>query len=252
MSSLLSLVSALGLLDLALKSAAVMLLAVVASALLGRASAAWRHLVWCLAVASLLLLPALSLALPAHSLPAFRVTWLPQWAAEPTQFEETQATAQTQLAARAKSSPSQADRSGPLAAKSPTGTVVPSSVTATARTEHSLPKADIENSGPPSGFFAWLGIGWAVGALVSSVPLAVGLWQLAALRRRSHVIDNQRWLALLGELRRRLALRRGVQLRQSAAALVPLTWGALRPVLLVPAEACAWTDEPLKRGHATF
>ncbi len=241
MSSLLTLVSAPRLLDIALKSAAVMLLAVVASALLGRASAAWRHLVWCLAVASLLLLPALSLALPAHSLPAFRVTWLPRWAAEPTQFDETQATAQTLLAARAKSSPSQADRSGPLAAKSPTGTVAPSSVTAT--TEHSLPNAHIENSGAPSGFFGYLGIGWAVGALVSLVPLAIGLWQLASLHRRSHVIGDRRWLTLLDELRRQLGVRRSVQLRQCESALAPLTWGALRPVLLVPFEADAWPDE---------
>ncbi len=53
MSSLLTLVSVSGLLDLALKSAAVMLLALVAAALLGRASAAWRHLVWCLSVVEL-------------------------------------------------------------------------------------------------------------------------------------------------------------------------------------------------------
>jgi hypothetical protein len=48
MSSLLTLVSVSGWLDLALKSAAVMLLAVVVATLLGWASAAWQHLVWCL------------------------------------------------------------------------------------------------------------------------------------------------------------------------------------------------------------
>lgn len=77
MSLLLSLVSVSSLFDLALKSAVVMLLAVVAAVLLRRASAAWRHLVWCLGVTSLLLLPVLSLTLPA-----WKVTWLPQWPAE--------------------------------------------------------------------------------------------------------------------------------------------------------------------------
>ena len=52
MSSLLTLVSVHGLLDSALKSAAVVLLAAVVAAVLGRASAAWRHLVWCLSVVS--------------------------------------------------------------------------------------------------------------------------------------------------------------------------------------------------------
>jgi hypothetical protein len=64
MSSPLMLVSVSGLLDLALKSAAVVLLALAVAAALGRASAAWRHLVWCLSVAGLLLLPVLSLVLP--------------------------------------------------------------------------------------------------------------------------------------------------------------------------------------------
>ena len=64
MSSLLTLVSTSGLLDPALKSAAVVLLAAVVSALLGRASAAWRELAWRLSMASLLLLPLVSPTLP--------------------------------------------------------------------------------------------------------------------------------------------------------------------------------------------
>src|SRR5262245_56993709 len=79
MSRLLALVSPSVLVDLALKSAAVMLLAWVAALLLGRTSAAWRHLVWCLGVTSLLLLPVLSLALPPSL-----VTGLPRWTREQT------------------------------------------------------------------------------------------------------------------------------------------------------------------------
>ncbi len=52
-------------LELALKSAAVLVAASVASLLLRRASAAARHAVWGLAFGSLLLLPALELCLPA-------------------------------------------------------------------------------------------------------------------------------------------------------------------------------------------
>ena len=238
MSSLPTLVSPSGLLDLALKSAAVMLLASVAALMLGRASAAWRHLVWCLSAVSLLLLPALSLTLPA-----FRVTWLPQWAAEPPR-----------LAALAQIDPVPSDRgmsldSGSLDTESldtesPAATVLPPPAAASATESREMPPAvEIEATSPPRGLFARLTIGWAAGTLVSLLPLAAGLWQLVTLQRRSCVIDDQRWLSLLGELRRQLALRRSVQLRQSAAALLPLTWGALKPVLLMPAEASTWTDE---------
>lgn len=233
MSSLLTLVSVTGLLDLVVKSAAVMLLAVVVAALLSRASAAWRHLVWCLSVASLLLLPALSLALPA-----WRVTWLPQWTGEPTQLAEPTplaATLLSDLAAGGRAEPFD-DQPGVAS------TLLSEAVTPVTEPHQRLPTT-IETTSPPRSSIPWLAITWVVGGLVSLVPLAVGLWQLAELHRRSRVIDDRSWLNLLDELRRQLSVSRGVQLRQSEAALPPLTWGALRPVLLVPAEASAWTDE---------
>jgi beta-lactamase regulating signal transducer with metallopeptidase domain len=228
MSSLLTLVSSAGLLDLALKSIAIMLLACVLTVLLGRASAAWRHLVWFLAVASLLLLPALSLALPA-----WRVTWLPQWSAQPTP-----------LVATPKTIPAPTSHNEPRVVQSPDTIVLPSSTNpAATETPISSPATTIEASRAARGPMPWLTIAWAAGGLLSFIPLAVGLAQLAAFRRGSRVIDDSRWLTLLGELRRQLAVRRSVQLRCTEAALVPLTWGALRPVLLVPAEANAWPDE---------
>ena len=224
MSPLLTLVSVSGLLDLALKSAAVMLLAVVVAALLGRASAAWRHLVWCLAVASLLLLPALSLALPA-----WRVTWLPQWGSPQAKHVPTEWVVLPQ-----------GDLSEPLDSQ----TILPAAAPQAPVTESAPPPPLVAQTKPlPSVSFPWLAIAWGTGVLLSLVPLGIGLFQLAALHRRSQVIGDPRWLRLLGELRRQLAVRRSVQLRQCEAALAPLTWGALRPVLLVPAEASVWPDE---------
>src|SRR5262249_52091734 len=98
----------------------------------------------------------------------------------------------------------------------------------------------IGRSGTP---WPWLAIGWGAGFALSLVPLAVGLAQLTCLRRRSKVLDDGRWLALLDEAKQHLGVRRSVQLREHAAALAPLTWGALRPVLLVPAGAGDWPDE---------
>jgi beta-lactamase regulating signal transducer with metallopeptidase domain/outer membrane protein TolC len=233
MSSLLTLVSASGLFDAALKSAAVVLLAMLVASLLGRASAASRHLVWCLSVASLLLLPALSLVLPD-----WRVAWLPRWTAKPRQLAATE---QTGLA--------RADRTQPLDDAAPLNDAAiaftPSAASETGRHKEPphLPPASIETTSSPRPAMRWLALVWPAGGLLSLVPLAIGLWQLAGLHRRSQAIGDQRWLTLLDGLRRQLTVRRSVRLRQCESALAPLTWGALRPVLLVPFEAEAWPDE---------
>lgn len=227
MSSLLTLFTSSGLVDLAIKSAAVMLVALVAALLLFRASAAWRHLVWSLSVASLLLLPALSLMLPA-----WRVSWLPQWPSETAQHNAT-----------APTTVGQPDRIEPLPMVPATVTDAPVTISAAPAAGH-LPSAEsVEMTQPARGPFPWLALGWMTGGLLSLLPLAFGLWQLAAVHRRSRELDDRRWLSLLAALQKQLAVRRAVQLRQSTEALLPLTWGALHPVLLVPDEASEWSDE---------
>ena len=56
------------LLDVSLKGTVVLVMAVAASVLLHRASAASRHLLWLLAIVGLLALPVLSVALPGWQL----------------------------------------------------------------------------------------------------------------------------------------------------------------------------------------
>ncbi|MDB5384707.1 MAG: blaR1 4 [Planctomycetaceae bacterium] len=223
-------VSTNGLLDLALKSAAVMLVALLAAGILGRASAARRHLVWCLSVTSLLLLPVLSL-----SLPAWGVTWLPQWNSRSTESAVAEQPMQLQT-----------ERVPPFEPQPSVMVVLPpSTVAQTAEVRDSLTTEVIPESAVRSDSSLWMRIEWVPmiwlsGVLCSLVPLAVGLLQLAALRRRSRPVDDQHWLALLDELRAQLPIRRRVQLRQSDGAGAPLTWGSLQPVLLVPNEAGEW------------
>ncbi len=67
----------LALADAAVKSAALLVLAAAGSFALRKNSAAARHALWCGALAGALVLPALSLLLPA-----WRVPWLPEWPVE--------------------------------------------------------------------------------------------------------------------------------------------------------------------------
>jgi beta-lactamase regulating signal transducer with metallopeptidase domain len=75
------------------------------------------------------------------------------------------------------------------------------------------------------------------------VPTLAGLWQLVRLRRNSRPLEDASWQAALEEARAELKVRRPVHLLSSPAATMPLTFGAWRPVLLVPAEADAWPYE---------
>ncbi|MBC7853438.1 MAG: hypothetical protein IAF94_08385, partial [Pirellulaceae bacterium] len=206
MSQLVSLISPTVMADLALKSAAVMLLAWLAAGLLGRASAARRHLVWCVSVVSLLLLPVLSLALPA-----WRVTWLPQWVATPTRPAVTE--------------PAAMERVRPLEPADiqtqPTLTVPPVPVMAAAPSAPSQTAPEMEAISVSSSPSLWLPATWLVGAMAVLVPLVIGLGNLIALRGRSQVIQDKCWVAMLDELRQKLGIHRRVQLRQSEAAFMP-------------------------------
>ncbi len=60
---------------------------------------------------------------------------------------------------------------------------------------------------------------------------------------RARPVTDPAWLDLLEEMSDRLIVRRPVQLLQSDGVTVPLVWGAVRPVVLLPAGADDWTDE---------
>ncbi|MGH7134707.1 MAG: M56 family metallopeptidase, partial [Pirellulales bacterium] len=83
---------------------------------------------------------------------------------------------------------------------------------------------------------------WFVGAVVALAPLVFGLARTFVLRRKARPIDDARWTSLLDELRQRLALARQVGLYESDAALMPMTWGVLRPVVMLPRQAQDWPD----------
>jgi beta-lactamase regulating signal transducer with metallopeptidase domain len=232
MSPLFSIALLAALLDLAVKSAAVMLLAVVVAGLLGRASAAWRHMVWSLSVLGLLVLPMFSLALPA-----WRVSWLPDLGSRPVVAQQPLVQPISAIEAGARE-PTLGEPSVVLA---PVTAPLPAdgdSVTASGPTSHGL-------ASTATGV-TWLAPIWLIGVGVALVPLLIGLWQLATLHARSSAVRQQGWLDLLAQLREQLRVRRRVQLRQSKSAIVPLTWGAWRPVLLVPAEAEQWPTARLR------
>ena len=232
------------LLDAGLKSVAVLAVAGVAVACLRRRSAAARYLVCFLAVASLPALPVLSWALPG-----WRV--LPAW----MEFREP------------PSRPARSTLSTPSTPSAPSTLFAPSGIppvprrfpTAPPATPELAPPAQVPLPAVPivaapkppparAEMDAWSAglLAWLAGVLLALAPVVLGLFSLHRLERASRRETAASWLDLLRQLLTRLGCKRRVVLLKAARRRMPMTWGVLRPKVLLPEESQQWPPE--RRG----
>jgi beta-lactamase regulating signal transducer with metallopeptidase domain len=208
--------------------------AVLVSAALGRASASLRHLVWASGLAGLLAMPLLMLALPSWQVPI-----LPR---APTPVQTTPTIRDTTPPSAPGPDETEMHASGAVSASA-----LGKRRVGPGRTDM---RPDVERA--PSGSSAgmnrafWLTAVWCAGAVIVCLPMLIGLARLRQIRWRA-----ARWSeAPLGELADRLSgrlrgLRRVVMLR-GGDTISPITWGVLRPVILLPAGAETWPHERLR------
>ncbi len=229
------------------KGLALVVMAIALVAGLRRAPAAWRHLVWSLTVAGLLGVPLLSYTLPAWQIPVPH-DWIAvvqgdvQTLAQPleTPHMESSSTAAGQGDSKSVlNAPSSMQHSAPTApaetANAATGALPLAGSFASATND--TPAEPIAPS-----WMAWISIVWMFGALIAMLIPVTGLWRVARLRRSATTVGDDSWLRLLETHCNDLKLRRTVRLLKSPQTRMPLTWGALRPVLLLPEEACEWPE----------
>ena len=85
---------------------------------------------------------------------------------------------------------------------------------------------------------------WALGAAILASRLLVGIIRLAILTTRSQALLIDAWSSDLRTLTESLRISRVVRLVQYGdSTATPLTWGLLRPAILVPAGASDWPAE---------
>lgn len=87
-------------------------------------------------------------------------------------------------------------------------------------------------------FFVWL-----VGAAIVFARYALGtllMWQTARKARR---VDEGEWLSLAQRIARELTITRPITLLWGDKLAVPVTWGILYPMVLLPESADEWSHE---------
>ena len=215
-----TLAASLPLLDAAVKATIILGLAGVATALLRRASAASRHLVWTAALLAALVLPALSLALPRWQM---AVVTLPS-TAPPVHIGET-AASRDMASMRAKAS-----RTG----EAPAPAADPATL-----------KLDTASWSGSLGWQTALLLVWAAGATLVLGRLVLGLIAVQVIARRTKDAATASWLPLARELAGNLSISR-IAFRQSDRAAMPVAFGVWQPTVLMPAAAQSWTQERLR------
>lgn len=227
--------------DLAVKSAAVLVAAALLMLPMRRASAAVRHLVWCVAVLSVVALPVLWLAMP-------------RWARLPGGFDAGVFWAGRRVEVDESPQPrTRPDLGGPgaefgLRSAEWTDSAVPTPHSALVATP--APAAPV---GPPAqaasaphartDLAEWLFLTWVAGAAFFFAATALGAWRLRTLSRTSRPITDGPLPELVRESARGLGIGRPVRLLEGDAGVMPMTWGLFSPCLLLPAGMQHWSDE---------
>ncbi len=212
---------------LVVKATALLAAGLLAASLLRRASASARHFVLLLTLASLVVLPLLSFALPAWQLP-----WLP--AAE----------AQAVRAVGPFSQPAAFDAES-LTAASAEPLAAGQLQTALLEREWGLPVAAVERLRkiPAAGWMLGL---WLAGVLLFGSRIVLGLRRVARLVRSADTeVDPA-----VSDTARRVAARLGIGVRPAVAysdrLRVPIVWGWGRPRLILPSAARRWSVQRLR------
>jgi beta-lactamase regulating signal transducer with metallopeptidase domain len=214
-----------GLLLFTLRATVVLLGAWGATRLLRGASAATRHLVWTAAITAVLILPLLSVVMPKWNVPVVELTAKLDAPAAATSPDAAVAASQA-----------------PAPAEAPTSAAVSPEIerftetAASAPSTWSLPQVSIEASDVVAG--AWLVI-----MLILVIRLAIANARVLSWKRASRLVEDARWNSLLRRLTRQHEIERPVVLLESPETDVPVTWGIVYPVVLLPAASVEWDDE---------
>jgi len=195
------------LLNTSIKVTLIVLVALVATAVLRRRSAAVRHFVLAAALACAAATPALRLVAPAWQ--AGMGAWLTE--------------SRVQLIDR------------PLLV-----------LDSTTESPASVPRAQSPSVSRAATVARWLGIVWAAGAGASLFVLLAGLSRLAWLASRAERVTEGPWARIASEISRAAGLRRPPVLLRSWDAALLATWGFAGAKVMLPSDVSNWPEDRIR------
>ena len=201
----------------AVRGAPLVLLAAAAAIGWRRSSAAARHLLWLVAIASMLALPLLS-----ASLPAWRVAVLPSTEVVPSVTE--QAVVTLPVARPAPVAQMAPDRN-PVATPVSVGTI-------------SVGEPTTPRDWGRIAFFIW-----CLGGSLVALPMLLGHVRVWRLSRTARPASGGAWGTLASVLPVSVGLGNRVRVMVSDRATMPMAFGIVNPTVLLPADAEHWPIE---------
>lgn len=96
---------------------------------------------------------------------------------------------------------------------------------------------------PSTDAFRLLTTVWATGAGVSVALLLIGLARLRYIAAGATPLTRGRWAELTADLAREAGIRRPVTVLRSDHPTLLVTWGFVRPRIVLPAAASDWSEE---------
>lgn len=218
------------LLDLVIKSTALLVAAFLLTRLLQQASASVRHSVWGAALLAVLALPVINASLPKWSMGTFSLSQA-----------NAANTSQTTSAAEPVVKPIPYKAANTAASQ----TEIPPAVTFT--TQHK-----IQNSRSADATFyisqamQWLSVCWLTGVVLLCLRLAVMSVRLRSIGRQCEMVSEGRLFDILQTCRETLGCTQPVTLLVKEEWTMPMTWGWRRASILLPREAEQWSDEEIR------
>jgi len=207
-----------------------------------------RHFVWLLAILGVLLLPVLSVTLPQWGL---LPTWLDVRAAITTVSDSQHSALAGQSEPQLQVVPNHVrEIEASEAHDEARAGAMPAALPADQhRRSEGRPRTDGVASSSDvrvgrANLFEILALAvWLVGVSVCCTSTLIGAISLRRLGRSSQRVSEESQLGLLTDLCRQLGVRQPVTLLRSHLRSMPMTWGAIRPRLLVPDEFADWESD---------